>query len=251
MQVLGGYNYGVPWYYETALGPLPGASLWESAPSAVVHSDPSPLVYYNNDFLELTIASNTFGGWAFTAATSGSVAQDTTGSGGILKLDAGAVTANQGVNFQLNNVPFAVAAGKPVWYEARVKFTGLTSLKVQTFIGLAVTNTAIIAAGASADIDRIGFQGITTTGVLASATHSGAGNLTTGTGLTLVNSTWYRLGFLAQTTGVDFYVDGAKVGTTLATNIPTAALAPAFVCQANATVQPVLNVDYLRVVGCR
>lgn len=250
MQVLGGYNYQIPWYYETTLGPLPGKSLWESCPAMLLHSDPSPLVYYHEDFVSLTIASNTFGGWTFTNATSGTVAQDTTNAGGILKLDSGATTANQGVNFQLNSVPFAVASGKPVWFEARVKFTGLTSLKVQTFVGLAVTNTAIIASGAAADIDRIGFGGVTTTGVLTSQTHSGSNNLTSGTGLTLVNNTWYTLGFFAQSGNVDFWVSGTKVAS-LTTNIPTAALAPSLVAQSNATVQPVLNVDYVRVVGCR
>jgi hypothetical protein len=248
--VYGGYNYQTPYYYDTTLGPLPGKTLWESCPTAANVSDLSSYLDYKEDFFALTIASNTFGGWTFTNATSGTVSQDTTNTGGILKIDAGASTANQGVNFQLNNVPFAVASNKPVWYEARVKWTGLTSLKVQAFVGLAVSSAAIISSGAMADIDRIGFQGITTAGALVAVTHSGSSNVTTGTGFTIANNTWTKIGFYAQSGSVQFWQDGNLLST-ITTNIPTSALAPAFVNQANATVQPVLNVDYVKVFGYR
>jgi xanthine/uracil/vitamin C permease (AzgA family) len=72
--------------------------------------------------------------------------------------------------------------------------------------------------------------------------------VTTGTGLTIVDDTYYRLGIIAETTGVRFYVNGALVST-LTTNIPTAALAPALVNQGNATVTSVMNLDRVRILG--
>lgn len=248
-QVLGSYGYQIPYYYEVGSGILPGATVWEQAPLAAFYSDPGAWTELYQDFVQLTVASNTFGGWTFTAATSGSGASDTTVPSGVYKLDAGAVTAGQGVNFQLNQIPFKLHATLPTVFETRVKWTGLTSLKVQALVGLAAIQTALITGNAVGTDDKIAFAGVTTTGVLSGNTTASA-TATTGTGLTIVNSTWYRLGFVATTAAVKFYVNGSLVSTST-TNIPTAALSPSFVNQANATVQPVLNIDYVKVLGPR
>ncbi len=251
MAVTGSYVAGVPVYYDPAVGPQPGAGIWSDCPLPAYYTNPTGFVYYYNDFTELTIGTNTIPGWAFTAATSGSNVADTTNPNGVLKLSAGAVTAGQGVNWQLNQVAFKVASAKPVWYETRLRVTGLsTTPKVQLFAGLAVTSTALIASNTIADVDMIAFQGISTTGVILGTTHSGAGLVTTGTGVTIATDVWYRLAFKATTTSVAFYVDDVLKSTST-TNIPTVAMAPAFVMQANATVTPVMEVDFVRVFGYR
>ena len=242
-------RYGFPYYFDTVNGPLPGGSLWERFGSVVKQTEPQTLVVYDEDFLDVTIGTNTIPGWTFTAATSGAITQDTTNPGGIMLISAGAATANQGVNWQLNSPAFKIAAGKPVAFEVYGKFTGLTNLKLQTFLGLTTISTAVIAAGAMATLDRVGFQGITTTGVLTSVARQ-TGTAVTGTGVTLVDATFYRLGFFATSTQIDFYVNGLIVSS-LTTQIPTVAVAPTVVVQANATDTPVLALDRIRVAGYR
>lgn len=248
-QVQASYRYQTPYFYDTVLGPLPGASLWERFGAIANVSDPQSLIIYDEDFAAVTIGSNTIPGWTFTSVTSGSITADTTNPGGILLISAGAATANQGVNWQMAQLPFKIAADKPVAFEVYGKFTGLSNLKVQTFIGLAETSTALIASGAFATVNRIGFQGITTTGVLTSVTRQ-AGTAQTGTGVTLANSTFYRFGFFATTSQADFYINGALVSS-ITSQVPTGAIAPSIVCQANATDTAVFNIDRIRVGGYR
>lgn len=242
-------TYGSPFFYEEGVSAGPGLTLWERFPLVAAITDPGSYVVSRNDFADVTVASNTIPGWAFTSATSGSITQDTTNPNGVLLLSAGAATANQGINWQMNGTPFMVATNKPLAFEAIGKFTGLANLRVQTFIGLAATSTAIIAAGAFAAVNRVGFQGITTTGVLTSVARQG-GTAATGTGVTLVNGTTYRFGLYATASQVDFYINGALVSS-LTTQIPTVALAPALVVQANGTDTPVFNLDSLVVAGYR
>lgn len=246
--VTGTYNYGIPFYFETSVGPLQGATVWEQAPLPAYYSDPASFVHMFQDFTEVTAATNTIPGWTFTQATSGTIVQDTTNPSGALTLDAGAVTAGQGVQIQLAQLPFKLHATLPTVFEARIKYT-LASLKVQTFVGLCAAQTAIITGNAFGTDDKIGIGGVTTTGVLSSNT-TAATVATTGTGKTIVTATWYRFGFVATTTLVTFYVDGVAVSTSK-TNIPTAALAPSVVVLSNATVTANASLDYIRILAPR
>lgn len=240
-------------YYETEQSRAWGANIFETAPVIAAPHDPAAFFYFREDFDRSVVASSLSpNGWTGTQATSGSVATDVTIPGGILKVDAGAATANQGVNLQAN---FAVAthATKTLFYETRFKFTGLSNLRVQAFLGLAATSTGLIASGAMATIDRIGLQGVVTNGVLQSVARSSSTG-STGTGLTLANDTWYTLGMKILTTSVEFYVNGsADPVRTATTSIPagTVMLRPSFVCQANGTDTPVLWVDYVQIFQAR
>lgn len=229
-------------YRSTIESPAKGRSVWERM-SVLPHlQDPMSRVLFRQDFDQITLASNTIAGWAFTAATTGTVTQVTNASNGIVNLNAGAATANQGVNWQLNAPVIQLHATRPTILEARVRFTGLTNLRVQALFGMFAISTALIASGAVANVKGVGFAGVTTTGVLAARTYdSSAGS---GTGVTLANNTWYRLGIVATTALAEFFVDGVRTGT-ITSQIPTDPLAPAFVCQANGTDTPVLQVDYV------
>jgi hypothetical protein len=230
---------------DTSLSPTLGTSMWESCPLLALRQDPSVGTILEQNFLGVTPATNAIPGWTTTTATSGAVTLDAVKG---LKIDAGAVTAGQGVNIQLTSTPFTVAAGKPVWMEASVRFESLTSLKIQFLFGLAAIQTALITSNAVGTDDKIAFDGVTTAGTIVGDVTASTTSGTT-TGLTLVNTTSYKLGIYAQTTGVIFYVNGAQVGSTVTANIPTAALSPSFVVQANATVQPLVYVRRLMVVG--
>lgn len=242
-------TYGTPFFYEEGVSAGPGRTLLERFPLIAALTDPGQYVVYKDDFADVAIDTNTIPGFTFTSVTSGSITQDTTNPNGVLLISAGAATAGVGVNWQMNNVPFKVAAGKPLAFEVIGKFTGLSNLRVQTFIGLAATSTAIIASGAFASVNRVGFQGITTTGVLTSVARQG-GTAEAGTGLTLVNDTVYRFGLYATSSQVDFYVDGSIVSS-ITSQIPTVALAPSIVVQAAGTDTPVFNLDSMVVAGYR
>jgi len=243
------FRYGIPYYYEPTAGVLPGSTVWEQSGLPFYFADPGAWVRFHEDFEKITIASNTFGGFTFTSATSGSVAADATVPNGVIKIDAGAVTAGQGVNFQCNQIPVKLHATLPTVFEARVKFTALTSLKVQALVGLAAIQTALITSNAVGTDDKIAFTAVTTSGAVLYNT-TASSTATTGAALTLVNATYYRFGIVATTSLVTFYVNGVSVGSS-STNIPTAALSPSFTCQANATVQPVMHVDYVSVLAPR
>lgn len=245
------YNYNNCHYYDTVFGNLPGAQIWERFPVLSTRCDPFAAFYHMNDFDGVTPASDAIGGWTTTKVTSGTVTQETSAGQSLLLLSAGAVTANQGVNVQLNCQPLKIVAYKPIIFEALLKFTGLSATpKFQMFVGVAAASTALIASGAMAATDRIGFQGITTTGVVTSVARGG-GTAVTSTGVTVADTVFHRYGFYATSAQIDFYIDGALVGTSATSQIPTGFLAPTFVCQANATVTPVMAIDYVAWAGCR
>lgn len=237
---------------DSGLSPALGSSVWESCPMLAIEADPVVGIRYFEDFVAQTIGTNTIGGWTFTNATTGAITISATAAGGVALITAGAVTAGQGVNWQIADPSWAVGTAKMFWYEARCLISGLsTTPKVQFFAGLAAAgSTALITSNAvDTTKDFIGFGGVSTTGVMLSTT-AASSVATTDTGFTWATDVWHKLGIFATPTAVKFYVDGTVVST-IATNIPAGQLAPIFVLQANATVTPILNLDYLRVVGIR
>lgn len=251
MGVYADQTYGTPYFWEQNVGKAPQSTLWSRFPLQAALTDAHTYVIARDDFAQCTIGSNTIPGFTFTSVTSGAITQDTTNPNGVLLMDTGASTANQGINFQANVSAFKIAAGKPVAFEAVLQVTGLsTTPKIQFFCGLAAASTAIIASGAFATLDRVGFQGITTTGIITSVSRGG-GTAVTSTGFTLADSTVVRLGFYATSSQVDFYVNGILAGTSATSQIPTGALAVSFSAKANATVQPVLCLDSYICAGYR
>lgn len=241
MSTQGVQRGGNVYFYDTVLSPTVGTGLWENFPRLAILSDPSVGQEYLQNFLGVTPASNTIGGWTFTQATAGTVTLDATNG---LKFDAGAVTANQGVNLQMTRVNHTPTASKGIWLEGSFKFTALTSLKIQFLFGFVTAQTACISGGAIATDSKVAFDGVTTTGVIQSDTTSAA-TVTNGTGFTIVNNTTYVLGIYATTTQASFYVNRVLVSTST-TNLPSVALAPTITVQANATVEPVVYVNWLR-----
>ncbi len=246
MAVRGKYASGNLFFRDTVNSPTVGSSMWENFPWTVFYSDPSVITHLDQQFMGTTPASDAIGGWTTTKVTTGAVTLDAVKG---LKVDSGAVTATQGVNLQLTRTPFTIAANKPVWIEGKIRFEGQASLKIQFLFGLAAAQSALIATSAVGTDDKVAFDGVVTNGVILSdaCTASTAG---TGTGFTIANNTAYKLGIFATTTKADFWVNGVIVKS-LTANIPTAALAPSLVVQANATVQPICYVDWIRAAGYR
>lgn len=238
-------------HYDPSISTTHTTGLWKTCPLLEYSFDPSIGFLLDEGFSSYNAAATT-GDYVLTAATSGSAAMSTAYPG-TLAIDSGATTSTQGANVQRLKAGFVPAANKSIWAEFRVLFTGVANLNVETFVGLAASDTTIIAASAVAVNNHLGWSSVTDDGVLLFDSDK-AGTGTTATGLTIAATTWYRLGFfydgVADT--VQQYVDGVAVGSAVATTyIPKVVVYPSFVCQSGGTDQPVLNVGGYRIFQLR
>jgi hypothetical protein len=238
--------------YDPALSPLYAtSSLWRDCPLFAAMFDPS-IAY---DYVEMFDDYDATNDWTGTQATTGSAAILTTAPG-TLQMDAGATTDNQGFQIQRLKQVVLPAAGKDIWAEFYISLTASSPpvTRAQLFVGLAASDTTIIAAGAQTTNNRIGWQildgGLLVTGFTCDK--AGAASLTTGP--TLVDATKIRLGFRYDGTAdtIQQYVNGATLGSAIATaNVPKLAMFPSFVCQSDATDRPLLNLHGYRIFGLR
>lgn len=228
--------------------------LWVDCPLAEYRHDPSigillddPCVSYN--------AQATTGDWVGTAATSGTAATHTTIPGAIL-LDAGATTDNQGMQIQRTKAGFIPAAGKDIWFEARVLLTATTPpvTRAQVFIGMCAADTTIIASGAMSTNDHIGWNILDGELLVSKFSCDKAATTNRATGHTFVAATVVRLGFKYDGTAdtVQQYINGVATGSAQVTaNIPKNVIYPAFVCQSDGTDRPNMALMGLRVFQLR
>jgi hypothetical protein len=142
---------------------------------------------------------------------------------GILRLTSGG-TENDGSNLQLGGSgdsetvgeSFIPAAGKNLWFEAYIRSDDVT--QHDFFVGLSIQDTAICA---SYGADLIGFRTDDGDALLDFTSSSTASGATSDTGLTtLVDNTWYKVGFKVWgTSKIDYYVNDVLKGST--TNVPS------------------------------
>lgn len=241
-------------HYDPDLSANYGSGLWRDCPLLEYLHDPSIGVMLDEPFQSYDAAATT-GDYVLTQATSGTAAISTAHPGALL-IDSGATTDNQGVNLQRLKSAFLPAAGKDIWAEWRVLLTAATPpvTRAQLFVGLAASDTTIIAAGAQSTNNRIGWQILDGALLVSSLTCDKAGVGTTATGHTFVAATAVRLGFKYDGTAdtVQQYINGVAVGTAIATaNIPKVAIYPSFVCQSDGTDQPHLVVMPYRIFQLR
>jgi len=237
-------------FYDPDLSSGYSANLWKSCPLLEYMFDPSIGCLLNEVFTSYNAAATT-GDYTLTQATAGSAAMSTT-EPCTLSIDSGSTTVVQGANVQRQKSMFIPAAGKHIWAEFRVKWTGVGALNVETFVGLSELDTTIIATSAVSTSNHIGWSSVTDDGVLLfDAEKAGAGTPVAAT--TLASDTWVRLGFYVNgVTGIDQYINGVLTGSGFATaNIPIVAIYPSFVCQSGGTDQPVLHVGGYRIFQLR
>lgn len=236
-------------HYDPTLSPTHLTGLWQSCPLLEYQFDPSIGVLLDESFVSFN-AQATTGDYVSTAATAGT-ATIGTAEPGVLVLDSGSTTQGQGIQVQRTKAGFVPAAGKDIWFEAKVK--AVTSVSLQTLIGLAAADTSLIATNAQSTNNRMGFGSVTGDGVLLFQSDK-AGTGTTAAATTLVAGTYQRLGFYYNGTAdtLQQYVNGVAVGTALATtHIPKVVVYPSFVAQTNGTTQPLLHVAGYRVFQLR
>lgn len=220
------------------------AGVWKNAPLDRLRYDPFYAVVLDEGFVGYD--ASTGGEYTLTQATAGSAAISTTYPG-TLAIDSGSTTATQGANVQRLKSAFVPAADKDIWAEFQVMWTGVGALNVEAFIGLAESDTTIIAGSAVTTANHIGWSSVTDDGVLLFNVSKTGPSGTTAASMTLAASTWYKLGFYYSGTSdtVQQYVDGVAVGDPIATTyIPKVAVFPSMVVQSGGTDQPVMNVRY-------
>jgi len=215
-------------------------ALWANCPRESIMANPGQGKYFHDDFMDLPT-----GKYTVTQATSGTFAAGTV-EGGAAVADPGAATATQGPNIQLDSAQFKPAAGKKIYFEARIKASAITS-GINFFLGLAEVDTTVIATNAVSTANHVGFSSVTADGILLFNSEK-AGTGDTGACTTLEADTWVKLGFLID--GVDSikqFVDGVETGTAkVAANIPIVELVPTLVVQAKGT-QNTVSIDYISV----
>lgn len=240
-----GHNVGgVVTDYDETINPEHRNDLWAQCPMRAIMCSPKLATIYFEDFH----AYNATDDWTLTQATTGTAAISTAATG-VLEIDSNSTTATQGVNLQNTNAAFVLAANKSLWYEARIKVVD-TYDKAELFIGLANSDTTIIATSAVSTTDHIGFSCVTDDGVLLfNCEKAGVG--TTGTGTTIAEATYVDLGFYydGNADTARAYVNGVAVGSAITTtNIPKVVVYPSFVCQSGGTNDPILHVQGFRIV---
>jgi hypothetical protein len=226
------------------------SSLWRTCPLLEYFFDPSIGVLLDETFQSYNAAATT-GDYVLTQATAGSAAISTTAPG-TLSIDSGSTTTAQGANVQRAKSAFIPAAGKHIWAEFNVSYTGVGALNVETAVGLFEIDTSVIAAAAVSTANGIGWTSVTDDGILLFDTEKASASATRAA-TTIVSATKVRLGFYVDgVTAITQYINGVATGTDTATaNIPIVALYPTFVCHSGGTDQPVLHVHGYRIFQLR
>lgn len=219
---------------------------WRDAALGKYMYDPNAGVLLDDPFTRYDSTDD----WTLTQATTGTAAISTAAPG-VLEIDSNSTTATQGVNLQRLVSPFVPVASSQLFFETKIKVVD-TYDKAELFIGLAASDTTILATSANSSANHIGWQCVTDDGVLL-FTSEKAGAGTTSAAATIEEATYVRLGF--HVIGVSYvqqYINGVATGDPHETaNIPIVAIYPSFVCQSGGTNDPILHVAGYRVFQTR
>ena len=235
----------------TAAGRGPSPAIWGTLNWNDISTNPENGFTYFNEYMG-TIDVTTADGYVITAVTSGAISGNILEAGGVLTVGSGGnATADDGVNVQLTNCMVKPAAGKTIYFEARVKMVDTGD--DQYYIGLAGVDATLIAAGIMDDVvDKCGFFRIaaSTADKISSITSRTSVDDATADLATIADDTYVKLGIVIDgITSVKFYVDGVLLETGVTANtIPNAVMCLSYVAQVEQTSADAdLNVDWVRI----
>mgnify|MGYP003120607488 CR=1 FL=1 len=202
--------------------------------------------------------------------TSGSAAKDITVHGGAILFDSGGTGgAGHGINAQFKDGIILDEAGD-LFFEARVRFAataGSEDFTDQMFIGLAASDTTLIASEILSNTALVGFASCASHASDVAAPTAGhmsliadntsvaaTGSLDVAKIDTAANSgvgvdDFVRLAMVIRNGQVQAFVNGEKVGSALTTLPTSQVLLPTFVCETDGTDQGKFLVDYF-LVSC-
>ncbi|MBU8870673.1 MAG: hypothetical protein KOO60_07405 [Gemmatimonadales bacterium] len=241
-------------FYDEHLNPEHKKGVWATCPLLAIACNPGLAAVVGEDFTQFNdaVATTSLPGWTVTQAGSQGAVSIDDAAGGVLLIDSDSATVTQGANVQKIGECFLPAADKDIWFEARFKIVD-TFDKCELFVGLSETDTAIIDTSANASASHIAWQCVTDDGVLLLSSEK-AGTGETKAAATIEEDTWIKVGFhVSGLSTVDQYIDDVLISTTTAlqhvtANIPIVEMTPSFVCQSGGTNDPIMHVDYVKVV---
>jgi hypothetical protein len=236
---------GVATIYDDVMNPASVSGLWADCPLLAYACDHKIGTLLDETFTRYDAAA-TDGDYVLTQATTGAAAISTAAPG-VLELDSNSTTSAQGANLQQKKAVFVPAAGKDIWAEFRIKIVDTFDF-VELFVGLAESDTTIIAASAVSTANHIGWQCVTDNGVLLFDCEKASAG-TTIAAATIAEATYINLGFkVVGVTSIQQFINGVATGALIATaNIPIVALFPSFVCQSAGTNDPIMHIQGYRI----
>jgi hypothetical protein len=206
----------------------PSAQLWKDCPIMKMIIDPGFGFYYFDDFMGpgVTVGADATAdaaGWTTTLLASAADAEmgPVIGAGGEIQFTELDGTKDQSINAQLLNCCVKPAAGKTIWFEARIQVNEIDN---HVFIGMSSTDTTLIASGVMDETSPslIGFftDQNSGSGLGGTITEKAGANDTTEDNVT-VGTSATNLGFkVTGITQIEFYQDGKLIETgTTAANI--------------------------------
>lgn len=243
----------------------PSEGVWGGCPILDIIEDPSVGYHFFDDFLAANnLVSSNVGyiqpAWYTYEDSGSSILQLATEVGGVLRILLQAAANEEcamttGLTAGMGKVYSTTP--KDLWYEARVRFGGITDQAA--FIGLA--EEACPANGLLADTtpvmtkDQIGFTvAIATPAALNAAYGEAATPTIHSAGVqTLVAATWYKLGMLYDASDdlMKWFVDGVQVGTSLDVSATTLfpdgeEVCPLFALKTVTGAARTLDIDWVR-----
>lgn len=226
--------------------------MWAGCPAKLDPNFASVAYELFDDFVEYDNTA-TVGNWTLAEVGTGTDALSDATAGGFVILTCQATTDNACEQITHTGAPFKLAAGKKLWFEARVKFTGdITPSEVS--LGLVNSGEDLTAVADVLPQDGVSFSKQDgATAFAATASKNGTDTGAVAGVHTLVSGAWVVFGFLIDgVTSITPYVNGVAKTALTATICDDELLTPYFLVRnGDATTQEVLEIDYVKVVQLR
>jgi hypothetical protein len=224
--------------------------IWKDAPVPGL-CDPADVFMYFNDFLTYVTTMD-----GLTTVGTNAAPAMTDAAGGVLGIVTSGVDNTASLIASTNEL-FSLSAGKKLYFEARVKVAEANTDDINIYVGLTEGVPAdavpmLNNGGGVADDDHIGFYKADGGTVWVAKNGDGAAHYTTTNLSTRSIAAYQRLGFVADTGQIDFYIDGQKVATHT-TYLPTADELMHLVigCKAGGANAETLLLDWVKIVQTR
>lgn len=192
---------------------------WQTHRKRLIDAIGQDVVKYSTDFTRLPVDDTTGDPTEWTTTVVEAGAGDTLlasldGSGGKARITT-AANEDDGGSYQLNGSAFELTSDQELYFGAfGVQINDVT--QSDFFLGLAVTDTAILAGVA----DRIGFQSVDAATALTFPIEKSTAETNFDPSVTLVDGAAVDLEFYFDGSGLEIFVDGASQGKPAVTNLP-------------------------------
>lgn len=201
--------------------------IYRNLPTLVPHR----VAEYFNDFYDYAAGD-------FTITQTGGTAALVDGDGGQIALVA-STGGTDSIFLQHPKLSWYPEAGKQMWFSTRLKMDAVTTGNM--IIGLVAQDTTPLT-----NTDGIYFTKPTAgTGAIDFIVRGSSTSTTASAVTTLAANTFTRLGFYYNgKDGVEYFVDGLKIGTSAITTLPSAGLTLTLGVAATSVVARTLTLDY-------